>query len=92
MILQYICSLQAPLLIVYTGFFRSKMPRLGIILLLELLMVGFGPYLVKVYWDSRLSTANPQQANLTDGTSTTIFATNMAQGTADKLKGKRFDL
>jgi hypothetical protein len=92
MILQYVCALQAPLLIVYTGYFRSKMPRLGIIFVLELLMVGFGPYLVKVYLDSRESTMNPQTAILTDGTSTTIFAMNMAQGTSDKVKGKRFDL
>ena len=46
MILQYVCALQAPLLIVYTGYFRRRMPRLGIIFLLELLMVAFGPYLV----------------------------------------------
>jgi len=92
MILQYICALQAPLLIVYTGYFRSKMPRIGIIFVLELLMIGFGPYLIKVYLDSKESAANPQTASLTDGTSTTIFGINMLQGSAEKRKGRRFDL
>ena len=92
MILQYVCALQAPLLIVYTGCFRSKRPRLGIIFLLELLMVAFGPYLVKVYWDSRKSAMDPATAFLLDGTSTSIFAMNMAVGTSLKAKGKRFDL
>ena len=55
-------------------------------------MVGFGPFLVKVYLDSSESNMNPQVASLTDGTSTTIFSMNMAQGSSEKIKGKRFDL
>jgi hypothetical protein len=92
MIVQYVCALQAPLLIVYTAYFRKKMPRLGIILLLELLMICFGPYLLKVYLENKDYVSNTQMQNLVDGTHTTIFGMNMAVGSADKVKGARFDL
>lgn len=68
------------------------MPKLGIILLLELLMIGFGPYLLKRYLENIDATSNATMKNLTDGTHSTIFAMNMAVGSADKMDGVRFDL
>lgn len=68
------------------------MPKLGIIILLELLMVGFGPYLLKRYLENMNTVSNQQMANLIDGTHSTIFAMNMAVGSTDKTEGIRFDL
>jgi hypothetical protein len=44
MIVQYACALQAPLLLVYSVYFRGRLPSLSIVPLLELMMVVFGPY------------------------------------------------
>ena len=59
MILQYICALQAPLLLAYTTYFRQKLPSFNVVAILEWLMVFFGPKLLSCYYAFNKEVPNP---------------------------------
>jgi len=63
--------MQALLTLVYSIYRIQKLPKFNLILILELMMVAFGPVIAKVYFQNsqKLPNRGVLRSNLSDGSS-----------------------